>query len=212
MSSIVVNAMQCFTLEIFFSKDPVRLLPCDPTYEDQLVELGQTNGQDQLVKVFFFHFHFHNGKLSPRIFLVISNGQVPMNLFFWEERMKKSRDLELKLAKVRRRRQYADLSKWFSLAGGWPSCWRDWGTEQVTISDLIILVEHKLCRTGDFASRTEGTRRAVVFYVDKGHNLIISMFHHGFSVVLCDHPLFHWGVSRKNLKNAALRSWHRAPM
>ena len=111
MSSIVVNAMQCFTLERFFSKDPVRLLPCDPTYEDQLVELGQTNGQDQLVKVFFFHFHFHNGKLSPRIFFVISNGQVPMNLFFWEERMKKSRDLELKLAKVRRRRQYAYLSK-----------------------------------------------------------------------------------------------------
>ena len=61
-----------------------------------------------------------------------------MNLFFWEERMKKSRDLELKLAKVRRRGQYADLSKWFSLARGWPSSWRDWGTEQVTISDLII--------------------------------------------------------------------------
>ena len=76
----------------------------------------------------------------------------------------------------------------------------------MTILDLIILVEHKLCRTGDFASQTEGTRRAVVFYVDKGHNLIISMFHHGLSVVLCDDPLFHWGVSRKNLKNAALRS------
>ena len=65
---------------------------------------------------------------------------------------------------------------------------------------------HKLCRTGDFASQTEGTRRAVVFYVDKGHNLIISMFHHGLSEVLCDDPLFHSGVSGKNLKNAALRS------
>ena len=49
MSSIVVNAIKYFTSERFLSKDPVRLLPCDPTYEDQMVELGQTDGQDQLV-------------------------------------------------------------------------------------------------------------------------------------------------------------------
>ena len=37
-------------LAMFFSsKAPVRLLPCDHTSEDQMVELGRTNGTEQLV-------------------------------------------------------------------------------------------------------------------------------------------------------------------
>ena len=35
--------------EIFSFKAPVRLLPCDHTSEDQMVELGRTNGTKQLV-------------------------------------------------------------------------------------------------------------------------------------------------------------------
>ena len=76
--------------EISSFKDPVRLLPCDLTSDDQLVELGQTDGTDLLVIIFF-----------PFVCrLIPSFCQLPINLPFWEARMKKSRDMELKLAKV----------------------------------------------------------------------------------------------------------------
>ena len=36
--------------EIFSFKAPVRLLPCDHTSDDQMVELGQTDGAEELVR------------------------------------------------------------------------------------------------------------------------------------------------------------------
>ena len=50
-----------------------------------MVELGRTNGTKQLVS------------FSLKLQLL----QVPVNLPFWQARMKKSREMELKLAKVR---------------------------------------------------------------------------------------------------------------
>ena len=51
-----------------------------------MVEFGQTDGTDQLVR-------FSNSTFN--------SCQVPVSLPFWEARMKKSREMELKLAKVR---------------------------------------------------------------------------------------------------------------
>ena len=49
-------------------------------------------------------------------------------------------------------------------------------TEKVGARSVVVHVyvtdgADKLHRTGDFESRAEGTRRAVVFYVDKGQFL-----------------------------------------
>ena len=77
-------------MEYFFIKDPVRLLPCDHTSDDQLVEFGLADVlPNQLVS------------FSHLLDLHFNSGQVPVNIAFWEARTKQAREMELKLAKVR---------------------------------------------------------------------------------------------------------------